>query len=128
MLIGNDDSFFGLPANLEEAVETFIAYYQNEHSFLELAYAPELIFLNRLHCGAGLFIRNTWYLEWKEGHSNASPPASMPPLVRYFNEIGIVHADDMSTIVISAVWHKLNDKPFDILYTVKIIQDYWKSQ
>ena len=103
MLIGNDDLLFGLPSNLEEAIETFIAFYENQPALFELANAPELVFLNRLHRSAGSFIRNHWYLWWKEGHDCNSCPTTMPPLVKYFNDIGIVHAEDMSTVILSAV-------------------------
>ncbi len=128
MQTGNDDLLFGLPNTLDEAVETFIGYYYrsaNYESFLEL---DEDAFVIYTHNSAGQFLRNSWFLWWQEGHKYNEWPATIPPLVKFFNDAGIVHADDMSSIILSAAWHKENKKHFDLQEKVKHHQDFWRSR
>lgn len=72
--------------------------------------------LSLLHHTFGRWIRNNWKL-WEKG-----------ALVKYFNDLGVTHPDDMSSIVIEYVWCSLRKEPFDLNEKVIKIQNYWKQQ
>lgn len=109
--IGNDDYLFGLPANLDEAVDTFIDYYKSVPDFHEIVKMNEKKFAAYAHHGSGQFIRNSWFLWWQPKHNYPEWPATIPPLVKYFNDRGIMHADDMSGIIITTAHRRMNGKP-----------------
>lgn len=48
-------------------------------------------------------------------------------LSKYFNSIGIDHADDMYGIIMDSYICKLNNEPFDLDEQVKFYQDYWEK-
>lgn len=65
-----------------------------------------------IHFGVGMGIRNNWGL-W--GGENE--------LCKFFNSIGIKHADDMSAIIFFSFHRQKNGKPIQLEEQVKI---YWK--
>ena len=67
------------------------------------------------HMGLGLWLRNNWGL-WHESR-----------LARYFDQLGIYHADDMSGLILETFWCKLHDQPFKIEDRASESQEYWKS-
>ena len=71
--------------------------------------------LSQAHHGFGTFLRNTLGL-WHDG-----------PPVKYFNNLGIYHADDMSGIILTSLHRKLNDKDFELDKQVKHYIDYWEE-
>jgi len=102
------------PSNLEEA---FLVLKK------ELDPADQIEIMNmpkeklcRFHHGLGRWIRNNWEL-WKGG-----------PMTKYFNELGIHHADDMSGIIIESFWHHLKNEPLDLDNQIKYYQEFWASQ
>ena len=66
------------------------------------------------HFGLGMWMRNNWGL-WGESR-----------LRKHFCEMGVKHADDMSSIVLDTFWCKLNDKPFRLPERVAYFDAYWK--
>lgn len=68
-----------------------------------------------LHHGYGMFIRNTLKL-WHDG--NAVP---------WFNEQGIYHADDMSSIIFISLHRRENGKNINLDEQIKHYRDYWES-
>ena len=67
-----------------------------------------------LHFTSGMGIRN-YYGLWRK---NA--------LTDYFNkELGIYHADDMSGILMEALWHRVHGKEYDPAPTIKRYADHW---
>ncbi len=68
------------------------------------------------HFGVGQWMRNEWGL-WRGSR-----------LSRYFNQLGIRHADDMSGIILTSYWRKLHEKPIDLEGQVRYYRDYWKEQ
>jgi hypothetical protein len=48
-------------------------------------------------------------------------------LAKWFNRHGIVHPDDMSGIILTSYWRRLNGKPIALASQVKYFQDYWKE-
>ncbi len=124
---GNDDLLFGQPKDLEEAVETLIAFC-GEDEVLELVLADADSYGTKALNRIAELIRNHWFLWWHLNHDSRWFPASKPPLLAYFHQLGITHPDDMSSIIFSAIWHQLHDKPYDLAATVHSLQEYWKEQ
>jgi hypothetical protein len=75
----------------------------------------EALFGSIGHFGLGMWMRNNWGLR-KGG-----------PLVKYFNELGIYHPDDMSSIIMSSYEAKLRGKNYDINEEVKEYKGYWEQ-
>lgn len=125
---GNDDLLFGLPKDLDEAVETFLEHYRNAVDMPNIVEMNEDEFSSYAHHGAGQFLRNSWYLWWQEGHGYDSWPKTKPPIVAWFNERGIYHADDMSAIIINSAYRKTHNKPQELEKQIKHYINYWKQQ
>lgn len=71
--------------------------------------------MGQYHHFLGMHIRNEWGL-WAQG-----------PLVKYFNIIGIYHADDMSGIILESYWRDKHNLDLDIDGQVKRYRAYWKK-
>jgi hypothetical protein len=67
------------------------------------------------HMGLGLGIRNQWGL-WHDSR-----------LARYFEQLGVDHADDMSGIILNTFWCELHARPFRLDERVQHYQEYWRS-
>lgn len=63
----------------------------------------------------GMGLRNTWGL-WSGSR-----------LAKYFNQLGVYHPDDMSSIILATFWCKLHDKPFELDRRVVYYREYWLS-
>ena len=46
-------------------------------------------------------------------------------LVKYFNELGIYHPDDISSIILTSFHRKLNNKSIDLAKQVESYKKYW---
>lgn len=69
--------------------------------------------MGRLHRGFGMWMRNNWQL-W--GGSRLS---------KYFNELGIDHAEDMSGIILSSYHRWINNKEIQLSEQILFYQTYW---
>lgn len=67
-----------------------------------------------LHHSLGRQMRNTWSL-WGESE-----------LREWFNNIGIFHPDDMSSIIMDSFVCAIRKEPINLNEQVKFYQDYWK--
>jgi hypothetical protein len=68
----------------------------------------------QFHHGTGMAIRN-YYGLW---HENG--------LTRYFNNTyDVHHADDMSSILLEALWHKIHGKEYNPHTTVERFREHW---
>jgi hypothetical protein len=77
----------------------------------------------QFHHGLGRAIRNDLLygrdIE-KEGKS---------PVHAYFSDVlGITEGDDISGIIIEALWCKVNEEDFDLKAKVQSYKDYWRQQ
>lgn len=115
-----------LPNNMDEAIETLKLFYEN--SIDTIKNLSEKDFISSNHFGAGMFIRNSWFLWWHENHKYESWPKKKPKLVQFFNDLNIYHADDMSSIIMVSFYRTLNNKPIEIDKQAKKYIDYWKKQ
>jgi len=61
------------------------------------------------------FIRNTLKL-WFDG-----------PTVKWFNEHGIYHADDISSIILQSTHRRNNKRSIDLEAQIKIYRDHWEK-
>jgi len=125
-----------IPTTLKEAFEYLDHFLQDKDLFKD---CPEDDVLGIAHMGLGRFIRNNWYLWWSpelyervksktEEGKEVDYPSTKPELVKYFNDLGVEHADDMSAIIIMAYHKKLNDKVYDMDEDVKAIKAYYEQQ
>ena len=68
------------------------------------------------HFNLGMWLRNNWNL-WKEG-----------PLVDFFKEHGIWHADDMSGIILCSYVRMLRNEDVKFEEQVQFYKAYWAKQ
>ena len=59
--------------------------------------------LFKYHFGLGMWIRNNWGL-WIEDSR----------LKQYFDSLGGIHADDVSSLIITSYWNYLNGRPIEL--------------
>lgn len=98
-----------IPKNLDEALEML----DNEENRKFAKEHQENDFLCELHFSIGMKLRNDWEL-W---HGST--------LAKWFNEKGIYHADDMSSIILLAYYRKVNGEDIKLDKQIKEYRDYW---
>ena len=98
------------PKNLNEA----ISYFENNWS-KEEKYEFVKDSLHNAHFTVGRWIRNNWI----HGQRDTS-------LVHYFNSLGIYHPDDISSIILTSLYRKLNNLPIELDKQIEIYKSYWK--
>ncbi len=96
-----------IPETIEQAVETLTEFYVE--ALPEILQMSLQEFEASAHYSAGLFIRNSWYLWWHEGHTCDSWPKEKPALVKYFNNLGVVYPDHMSSILMVCFYRKVHN-------------------
>lgn len=102
-----------LPSNLEECFEVLKNELQQEDlCAIKFMQQKDIC---RLHHNLGRWVRNNWKL-WESG-----------PLTKFFNELDIHHADDMSGIIIESFWLHLRNEPLELERQIKFYQDFWKK-
>jgi hypothetical protein len=75
----------------------------------------------RAHHGLGRWLRNTLGL-WAD---LVKDPEERSPLAKWFNERGIFHPDDMSSIILTS-WHRhLNNKDIELKKQIKRYRGHW---
>jgi hypothetical protein len=102
-----------LPENLEEA----ISYFENtwsESQKEDFRKLPEDSAVAQFHFSVGLWIRNNWIRNEEN-----------PSLKNYFNSIGVSHPDDISSIILTSLHRKLNNKEIDLNGQVESYKAYW---
>ncbi len=69
--------------------------------------------MSNFHFSTGMGMRNSWGL-WKGSR-----------LAKYFNEIGIHHPDDMSSIILRTFWCYINNKPLKLEQRISLYKEFW---
>jgi len=69
--------------------------------------------ISNYHHGLGTYLRNNWYL-W--GGSRLS---------KYFNNLGVFHPDDISSIILRSYYRYLNQQEIKLDEQIKYCKDYW---
>ncbi len=102
------------PKNLEEAITQLDILFldSTKNQIIDLS---EQEFLARTHFFTGMWIRNNWGL-WRGGK-----------LAKYFNNLGIYHPDDMSSIILTSYYRHLHNQDLKVEEQIKFYQDYWKE-
>lgn len=113
-----------LPKDLPEAIELLKIFYGKY--IKEIKALPEKEFLSSSHFMAGMFLRNSWKLWWQNNKMWKGEPK--PLLNAWFNSIGITHADDMSSIILTSFHRSLNGKTLNVESQVRRYQKHWKKQ
>jgi hypothetical protein len=99
-----------VPATLDEALEIILSRMpEQDRLYLEACEkdsSPRFL---------GMLLRNDWSL-WEKDM----------PLVKWFNERGITHADDVSAIILTSIWRRVRGVDLvDLEGQIKSYQDYW---
>jgi len=102
-----------VPENLEEAMEV-LKTMEGLAEFRKVEEKDICLY----HHTVGRWIRNNWGL-WAEEDNK---------LKAYFKSLGLWHADDMSSIILTSLWRQLNNKPLNIQAQVRHFLDYWKNE
>lgn len=107
-----------IPTNLEECFELLFKNSTKE-DLIEFTIRKENKdgFIYGYHFTAGMAMKNNWGL-WRGKNK----------LVKYFNKLGIYHADDISQIILTSFHRHFNKKPIELEKQVKFYKDYWKKQ
>jgi len=100
--------------NLQACIE-WVHNVAGEELFYHWLNRDEDTFIASCHPGLGTWIRNNLEL-WYDG-----------PPVKYFNDIGIYHADDMSGIILTSLWRKYHKVDIDLDGQVKEYRDHWEE-
>lgn len=98
-----------IPETLDQAVKQLIPY------AADFKYLSEEKAITELHHSIGRQLRNKWSL-WTD----------KSPLSKQFIELGINHADDMSSIILMSLHRILNRKPVKLKEQIEYYKEYWK--
>ncbi len=104
-----------IPPTLEEAIKHLISEICVE-SQIKIMEMGEDEFVDRSHFGSSLNLRNEWGLWFNEND-----------LSRWFFSIGIEHADDRSSIIMTSLYRTLVGKPIDLDSQIKMYVEYWSN-
>jgi hypothetical protein len=95
--MSSNNQLLGSPKTLEECF-AYLDQSLNEETKNEIRQLSEVEVISNLHFTLGMKIRNEWGL-WGEGE-----------LKQYFESKGIMHPDDMSTVILTSYIEYLNGK------------------
>lgn len=115
-----------LSNNLDEAIDILKTFFKNDISKIEKMTEDE--FIGSSHFGGGMFIRNSWQLWWHKGHNYKEWNQTQPLLNAWFETMGIVHADDMSAIILTCLYRNITGKDYEIEKQVETYISHWKEQ
>lgn len=125
---GNDELLYGQPKTLEEACGDYLVFFSKAKDWQEMLSLKEDSFVGRAHFGSGAFLRNSLFLWWQSNHGFKDWPESRPPIVTYFNELGITHADDMSGMILTTAYRMHHKLPILEHEQVAYYKAHWKKE
>ena len=108
-----DDRY--IPLDLEDALN-YLEYRTNDEVKSEFMNIEEKEVIAAAHFSWGMYLRNNWWL-W----------SGMSGISLYFKELGIFHADDMSSIILTSYHRRLNGKEINLDEQVRKYIEYWKG-
>lgn len=120
------------PNNLEEAIIILLEVIASDAvniDYLKKFKNDEDGFIASAHHYMGRNIRNDWFLWWSEKGAieYAGWPKEKPPIVQFFNDLGIFHADDMSGIILTSLYRWYFDRPIELEKQIEEYKDFWAS-
>lgn len=104
----------GKPSALEECY-LYLDKIFDDTSRYTFKIFPERIAVSRLHHGLGTWIRNEWGL-WRNSK-----------LKNYFVNLGALHPDDMSVVILTSYHRRLNEKEIKIDEQIEKYQNFYKD-
>lgn len=104
-----------LPKNLDECLDVLMKHYETG-GWEQFKQMDEEEATSICHHTTGRSIRNDWKL-WDENSE----------LHKWFKSIGAIHADDMSSIILTSFHRKLNGKDIDLNSQIEFYKTYWKN-
>ena len=105
--------FQSVPSTVKMAVDMIVSRLTDEDRKAILASKES----HCVHHTIGRYLRNNWSL-WEPD----------TPLKRdAVNSYGIAHPDDISGLILSWVWAKVHERPFDPVEAVKVYHEHWKK-
>ena len=116
------------PKDLDDAVDHILSIISQDEKSIEVLEkydGDEDGFSGELHMFFGRNIRNEWNLWWYQNHNFENWPKEIPEIVKYFNDIKIYHADDMSGIILTTVYRKFFNLPIDLDDQIKKYHAHW---
>lgn len=115
-----------LPATLEEAIDILKTF--NSKFLPEIKTMSEEAFIVDCHFSLGMFLRNVWFLWWHEGHGCKEWPKEKPKLNEWLNSKGIVHADDMSSIILISFYRSVCGLDINLEEQINKYKEHWKKE
>lgn len=104
-----------VPSNLQDAVDLLVGGLDADE-IAHIKYGDEDA--HDEHFKMGKWLRNNWDL-WEPDM----------PLPRWFrSNVGLGHADDMSSIILQALWCKIRGEHFDLEGIVNEYKKHWRDQ
>lgn len=88
----------------------------SDSTIQEFKAMPENEAVSSSHFGLGMWIRNNWGL-WKSSE-----------LSEYFNELGLKHPDDISSVILTSYHRTLNNKDVGLEKQIEFYKDYWEGK
>lgn len=102
-----------MPETLDEALNAFDEIDMADLSaWIQMSEEHAIVIA---HHGVGRLIRNEWHL-WRGGK-----------LSQWFNERGVKHADDMSSIILTSLHRKKNGKDIDLEGQIVKYRTHWEK-
>lgn len=104
----------GKPSTLEECYLYLDKIFDDTSKYTFKVF-PERIAVSRLHNGLGTWIRNEWGL-WRNSK-----------LKNYFVNLGALHPDDMSVVILTSYHRLLNEKEIKIDEQIEKYQNFYRD-
>jgi hypothetical protein len=106
-----------IPTNLDEAIQLVIdELLKDDENINNILNLSEEDFTVNAHHSYGQYLRNNWGLWTKDS-----------PMVKWFINKGIYHADDMSSIILTSFYRKVHSKDIELENQIKQYRDYWEE-
>jgi len=108
------DNTSNSPSSLSECFDQLDKILDNSEDMEWFKTSSEDEAVIKSHHGLGGWIRNNWEL-WVEES----------PLHTYFKKLGLHHADDMSSVILTSYHRKINNKELELDSQIKEYIEYW---
>lgn len=101
-----------VPATLTSAVQLLVESLDDDDTRYIMSTTEPPVAVHRT---VGKWLRNNWSI-WDE----------QTPLVQWFYQAyGIAHADDISSIILSALWARIKGGEYDVAANARERRDHW---
>ncbi len=104
-----------IPNTLNEAIIQLDSEF-DELQKNEIVSLSEIEFISDSHFSVGMWLRNNWGL-WKDNN-----------LTAFFNNLGVHHPDDMSSIIMTCYYRHLKHQDYELDKQIQYYKAYWKKE